>query len=79
MVNIFNYYFINVGSSLARNFRSDINLLQYVQNIAISLHIPEPLKLARVIPKLEGENYQLVQNYRPYRHSQIFEKVVSRN
>ena len=41
IANAFNIYFINVGSSLAKNIRSDINPLLYVQNIESSLNIPE--------------------------------------
>ena len=33
IANAFNNYFINVGSSLAKNIRSDINPLFYAQNI----------------------------------------------
>ena len=41
IANAFNNYFINVGSSLAKNIRSDINLLLYVQNIESSLNTHE--------------------------------------
>ena len=39
IANAFIDYFINVGSSLAKNIRSDINPLLYVQNIESSQHI----------------------------------------
>ena len=44
IANTFNNYFLNVGSSLAKNIRTDINPLLYVQNIESSLHIPEITK-----------------------------------
>ena len=39
--NSFNNYFINVGSSLAKNIVSDINPLSYIQNNMHTIHVPE--------------------------------------
>ena len=44
-------------------------------------NFPGPLKIARIIPILKGENEQLVHNYRPISVlpflSNIFEKIVA--
>ena len=41
IANAFNNYFISVGTSLAKNIRSDTNPILYVKRIESSLHIPE--------------------------------------
>ena len=41
IANSFNYYFINVGSSLANNINSNVDPLLYVQRHANNINIPE--------------------------------------